>query len=48
MVREADRLAHHLKDRVPDDYPMAVGQFMLGALDDKRAAYAKQAARPER
>jgi hypothetical protein len=48
MVREADRLARNLKEQLPDDYPMAVGPFMLGALDDKRTAYAKRATRSER
>lgn len=42
MVREADRLARNLKDRLPDDYPAAVGPFMLEALNEKRAAYAKR------
>jgi hypothetical protein len=42
MVREADKLARTLNDRLPDDYPVAVGPMMLGALNDKRAAYAKR------
>jgi hypothetical protein len=41
MVRETDRLAAKLKERLPDDYPVGLGQMMLGALNDKRAAYAK-------
>ncbi len=41
MVRETDRLAAKLKQRLPDDYPVGLGQMMLGALNDKRAAYAK-------
>jgi hypothetical protein len=45
MVREADRLARNLKDRLPDDYPLAVGEVMLGALNDKRAALARQEVR---
>ena len=45
MVREADRLAVKLKTRLPDDYPVGLGQVMLSALNDKRAAYAKPARR---
>lgn len=43
MVREADRLARNLKDRLPSDYPAAINQFMVEALNDKRAAYSKKA-----
>ena len=41
MVREADRLAVKLKARLPDDYPVGLGQVMLGALKDKRAAHGR-------
>jgi len=45
MVRETDRLAAKLKDRLPEDYPVGLGQVMLSALSDKRASYAKPAGR---
>jgi hypothetical protein len=45
MVREADRLAARLKDRLPDDYPVGLGQVMLSALNDKRSSYMRPAAR---
>ena len=41
MVRETDRLAARLKDRLPDDYPVGLGQVMLSALNDKRAAHTR-------
>jgi hypothetical protein len=41
MVREADRLAIKLKERLPEDYPVGMGQVMLSALNDKRAAYTR-------
>jgi hypothetical protein len=45
MVRETDRLAARLKERLPEDYPVGLGQMMLGTLNDKRAAYARPAGR---
>ena len=41
MVRETDRLAAKLKTRLPDDYPVGLGQVMLSALNDKRAAFSR-------
>jgi len=41
MVRETDRLAAKLKERLPEDYPVGLGQVMLSALNDKRAAYSR-------
>jgi hypothetical protein len=41
MVRETDRLAAKLKQRLPDDYPVGLGQMMLSALNDKRSSYTK-------
>ncbi|GAB3765447.1 hypothetical protein GCM10028796_22740 [Ramlibacter monticola] len=46
MVREADRLAVKLKARLPEDYPVGLGQVMLSALNDKRAAYTRPPGRP--
>jgi hypothetical protein len=45
MVRETERLAAKLKPWLPDDYPLGMGEMMLGALNDKRAAYARLPAR---
>lgn len=45
MVRETDQVAVKLKDRLPEDYPVGLGQVMLSALNDKRATYAKRPGR---
>jgi len=40
MVREADQVARGLKDRLPGDYPLGLGEYTIGALGEKRAKYA--------
>ena len=39
MVREADTLAHELKDRLPGDYPIGIGADTLAALGEQRRQY---------
>ena len=40
MVGESNQLAQQLKDRLPADYPFAVGEAMMSTLTEKRAQYA--------
>ncbi|MFW5333111.1 ferritin-like domain-containing protein [Hydrogenophaga sp. ZJX-1] len=40
MVGESNQLAQQLKDRLPADYPLAVGESMMSTLTEKRAQYA--------
>lgn len=40
MVGESNQLAQQLKDRLPADYPLAVGEAMMSTLTEKRAQYA--------
>jgi hypothetical protein len=40
MVREANVLARGLKDQLPADYPLSVGEETLNALSEKRAKQA--------
>jgi hypothetical protein len=43
MVREADQLARKLGNRLPADYPLALGDSTLSVLSEKRAQYARTA-----